>query len=126
MSSPTRVPLHLRLHSRCSPGVDAPQFTPSVAQGNHNYLLSAIACGVALQLELSQPSFANSDIYNEMVLADYPADSLSLAPQPLAQSNDDLIGAIHALVADVLPEEWQKLPPNLASRVDETLYDREP
>jgi hypothetical protein len=36
-----------------------------------------------------------------------------------------LAAAIHALVADVSDEEWKKLPPNLASRVDELLYDRD-
>jgi hypothetical protein len=37
----------------------------------------------------------------------------------------DLVAAIHALVVDVSDDEWRKLPPNLASRVDELLYDHE-
>jgi hypothetical protein len=42
-----------------------------------------------------------------------------------APAGTDLAAAIHALVADVSDEEWKKLPPNLASRVDELLYDRD-
>jgi hypothetical protein len=37
----------------------------------------------------------------------------------------NLVAAIHALVVDVSDDEWRKLPPNLASRVDELLYDHE-
>lgn len=37
----------------------------------------------------------------------------------------DLTTAIHALLVDVSDEEWRKLPPNLAARVDEILYDRD-
>jgi hypothetical protein len=35
----------------------------------------------------------------------------------------DLVVAIRVLVADLSDKEWEKLPPNLASRVDELLYD---
>jgi hypothetical protein len=37
----------------------------------------------------------------------------------------DLAAAVHALVADVPEDEWKRLPPNLAARVDELLYDRD-
>jgi hypothetical protein len=42
-----------------------------------------------------------------------------------AAPHRDLATAIHALTADVSDAEWKKLPPNLASRVDEFLYDRD-
>lgn len=104
-------------------GVELPTHPLFTAPRHRHFVLSAVACGLAVHVALIRPSFASSDGDTRIVLAGDSADPFWLAQQPLAPADIDLAAAIRALVAEVSDDEWEKLPTNLASRVDEFLYD---